>query len=73
MRADALIGMPYEQAQPLFDAILNDYEHLFVGYLSTTGTILDENGNEIEKHLRPGDSISRDARFMPPVCMRGVA
>ena len=57
------VGTPHEIAQPMFDAILNEQPHLFVGYLakiredgSGSGEILDKWGSVVDS-IKPGDSF----------------
>ncbi len=63
------LGTPHEIAKPLFDTILNEQPHLFVGYASSSDDILDADGKTIGK-LQPGDSFASSDEFAPPMFMR---
>lgn len=67
------IGTPHEQAQPMFDELLNEQPHLFVGYAARgTGNILDAYGDVIDV-IKPGDSFvgcGTGTQLTPPMFMR---
>lgn len=64
-------GTPHEIAAPMFDALLDEQEHLFVGYAAKgKPDILDKWGNKVGD-LLPGDSFVGLGNLLePPMFMR---
>lgn len=61
-------GMPKAEADALFDRLLSEQEHQFVGFASKDGSILDRFGKVVGK-LEPGDSFVGGSQFSLPAFM----
>ena len=66
------VGTPHVTAQAMFQALLDDQPHRFIGYAGKKGNILDKWGMEKEPTFHPGDSFvgMGSGVFEPPVFMQ---
>jgi hypothetical protein len=63
-------GTPHEEAKQIFDSLLYDHPHRFIGYASKKGAILDKWGREKEAHFQPGDAMIWRDDFELPMFMQ---